>query len=88
MKKLLPGEPWFHPDMACLEVEPDLFFVGDVEGIEAAKRICRTCPLMDLCAQRALAAGEEYGVWGAMSAEERRKESLAQQESPPVRGTA
>lgn len=79
MKKLLPGEPWFHPDMACLEVEPDLFFSTNQEGIESAKSICRSCPLMVLCAQRALAAGEEHGVWGALTPEERRK-MLAQQD--------
>lgn len=78
MKKLLPGEPWFHPDMACLEVDPDLFFATDKEGIAEAKSICRTCPLVVLCAQRALAAGEEHGVWGALSAEER-KGMLTQQ---------
>lgn len=79
MTTLLPGEPWFHhPDMACLQVDPDLFFATDQQGIEEAKAVCRTCPLMELCGQRALAAREEHGVWGALDAEERRKMILDQ----------
>lgn len=71
MKTFLPGEPWFHhPDMACLEVDPDLFFSTDREGIAQAKRVCATCPLAAPCLQRAL-ANDEHGVWGGMSEQER-----------------
>lgn len=85
MKTLLPGEPWYHPDMACLEANPDIFFSTDREGIEAAKNICRTCPLVVRCAQRALATGEEHGVWGALSSEDRRK-MLTQRDPHGPRG--
>jgi len=37
---------------------------------EAAKRVCRRCPVMEACRQHALAA-EDYGVWGGMTAQER-----------------
>jgi WhiB family redox-sensing transcriptional regulator len=63
---------------ACRSTEPDLFFpVGTtglaVDQIEAAKRVCRTCEVVDTCLDFALATNQESGVWGATSEEERRK---------------
>lgn len=39
----------------------------------AAKRICAECPVMAECGQAALARREQYGVWGGMTEDERRK---------------
>jgi WhiB family redox-sensing transcriptional regulator len=36
-----------------------------------AKRICRTCPVIDSCRDYALRAPEAYGVWGALTPRER-----------------
>lgn len=85
MKKFLPGEPWFyHPDMACLEVDPDLFFSTDREGIAAAKRVCASCPLLAPCLQRALTNGE-HGVWGGTSEDERMNLLKEQERSHTLR---
>jgi WhiB family redox-sensing transcriptional regulator len=40
---------------------------------ERAKTICRGCPVLEQCRRHALAVREPYGVWGAMTAEERRR---------------
>ena len=63
---------------ACRHTEPDLFFpVGTtgpaIDQIEAAKRVCRSCEVVEPCLEFALATNQESGVWGATSEEERRK---------------
>jgi len=62
---------------ACREAEPDLFFpVGStgaaLRQIEAAKAVCRACPSLDPCLEFALRTGQDAGVWGATSEDERR----------------
>lgn len=62
---------------ACREADPDLFFPVGTTGaalrqIDAAKAVCRTCPSLDACLEFALSTGQDAGVWGATSEEERR----------------
>jgi WhiB family redox-sensing transcriptional regulator len=38
---------------------------------EAAKAICRSCPVISECARHALAVREPYGVWGGLSEDDR-----------------
>ena len=62
---------------ACRDAEPDLFFpVGSTGAalgqIEVAKAICRACPSLDPCLEFALRTGQDAGVWGATSEDERR----------------
>jgi WhiB family redox-sensing transcriptional regulator len=62
---------------SCRDADPDLFFpVGTtgpaVRQIEAAKAVCRSCPSLDPCLEFALRTGQDAGVWGATSEEERR----------------
>lgn len=37
-----------------------------------AKLVCATCPVNADCLQHALAVDERYGVWGGLTADERR----------------
>ncbi|WP_037608916.1 WhiB family transcriptional regulator [Streptacidiphilus rugosus] len=39
---------------------------------DAAKRVCAGCPVLEPCRAYALASREPYGVWGGLSAVERR----------------
>ena len=62
---------------ACLEKDPELFFPLSNTGptllqIEEAKAVCRSCPVVDTCLQWALESGQDAGVWGGMSEDERR----------------
>lgn len=56
---------------------PDLFFL-ETENAQhrvnfaLAKKLCATCPVRGLCLEYALDAGEEHGVWGGASPNDRR----------------
>ena len=63
---------------ACKDSHPELFFpigsTGDaLEEIDAAKAICRSCPVRKDCLAFAIETNQESGVWGGMSEDERRK---------------
>jgi WhiB family redox-sensing transcriptional regulator len=67
---------WRH-DAACRDVDPELFFpIGNTGPallqIDEAKQVCRRCPAIELCLQWALESGQDAGVWGGMSEDERR----------------
>lgn len=67
---------WRH-QAQCTDEDPELFFpVGNAGPallqIEEAKAVCRRCPVMDHCLQWALETGQEHGVWGGLSEDERR----------------
>jgi WhiB family transcriptional regulator, redox-sensing transcriptional regulator len=66
---------WRHR-AACRDEDPELFFpVGNVGPallqIEDAKAVCRRCDVVDQCLQWALESGQDAGVWGGMSEDER-----------------
>ncbi|MEU1179956.1 WhiB family transcriptional regulator [Streptomyces sp. NPDC005820] len=62
---------------ACRSEDPELFFPIGEDGpsrrqIEQARAVCRRCPVMRACGTWAVRHGERHGVWGAMTAGERR----------------
>ena len=62
---------------ACLDEDPELFFpIGNtgpaLTQIDEAKAVCRRCEVIDTCLKWALESGQDAGVWGAMSEDERR----------------
>ena len=64
-------------DAACLTVDPELFFpVGNtgpaVDQIDKAKVVCSRCTVTEMCLQYALETGQDSGVWGGLSEDERR----------------
>jgi len=64
-------------EAACREVDPELFFPIGNSGpallqIEEAKQVCRRCPVMQECLHWAIDSGQDAGVWGGMSEDERR----------------
>ncbi|KOU15354.1 WhiB family transcriptional regulator [Streptomyces sp. WM6372] len=67
---------WRH-EAACRWEDPDLFFPVGSSGpallqIEEAKAVCHRCPVRANCLQWALEGGQDLGVCGGMSEEERR----------------
>ena len=67
---------WRHR-AACRDEDPELFFpIGNtgpaLAQIEEAKKVCARCEVKDPCLQWALESGQEAGVWGGMSEDERR----------------
>ncbi|MFH8406948.1 WhiB family transcriptional regulator [Streptomyces sp. NPDC018019] len=70
--------PW-HAEAVCRRDEAGLFFAPSKEPTaarlareEAAKRVCARCPVMIECREHALLQPEPYGVWGGLTAAERR----------------
>lgn len=55
---------------------PDLFFPEGAAGfgdVRAAQKLCKKCPIQLQCAIYGVQAEEEHGVWGGLSAHDRRK---------------
>ncbi len=62
---------------ACRDLDPELFFpVGNAGPallqIDRAKQVCADCPVRAPCLEWALDSGQEAGVWGGTSEDERR----------------
>lgn len=62
---------------ACLDEDPELFFpIGNtgpaMMQIEEAKAVCRRCDVREKCLAWALESGQDHGVSGALSEDERR----------------
>ncbi|MFF5115139.1 WhiB family transcriptional regulator [Streptosporangium sp. NPDC000509] len=67
---------WRHR-AACRDVDPELFFpIGNtgpaLMQIEEAKQVCSTCSISEACLKWALESGQDAGVWGGLSEDERR----------------
>ena len=62
---------------ACLDEDPELFFpIGNTGPallqIEEAKSVCRRCEVVETCLNWPIVAGQDFGVWGGLSEDERR----------------
>jgi WhiB family redox-sensing transcriptional regulator len=67
---------WRHHAL-CRDVDPELFFpIGNtgpaLVQIDEAKQVCQRCSVLDSCRQWALDSGQDAGVWGGLSEDERR----------------
>lgn len=63
---------------ACGDEDPELFFpIGDgpvaQAQIERAKAVCARCPVVRECLAWALETGQDAGVWGGLTEQERRQ---------------
>jgi WhiB family redox-sensing transcriptional regulator len=75
---------------ACREVDPELFFPVGTNGpalaqIDEAKAICTGCNVTGECLTWAMESGQETGVWGGLSEDERH--ALRRQRLTPVSST-
>ena len=50
--------------LPCRVNDPELWFAELPQDVEAAKALCRDCPLLVECLQGALERAEPWGVWG------------------------
>jgi WhiB family redox-sensing transcriptional regulator len=57
----------------CRDHLPATFFPSEGVGVEVAKRICATCPVVDTCLEYALENHIDHGVWGGTSERQRRR---------------
>ncbi len=68
--------PDWRDDAACRDADPELFFPdGDNWSarvqVKMAKRICRGRRVSAACLNWALAGGQEAGIWGGLTEDER-----------------
>jgi WhiB family redox-sensing transcriptional regulator len=68
---------WRH-DAACRDKDPELFFPVGTSGpailqTARAKAVCWGCPVRSQCLTWALNSGQDAGVWGGKSEDERRE---------------
>ena len=63
--------PDWHADGLCNQTDPEAFYPEDGASLPA-RRVCAACPVQDTCLQDALDRAEPYGIWGGMSARQRR----------------
>jgi WhiB family redox-sensing transcriptional regulator len=76
-------------DGTCRRENPEVFFHPDGERgpsrrnrDEAAKAVCRGCPVLANCREHALAVREPYGVWGGLTEYEREATYVASADLP------
>jgi WhiB family transcriptional regulator, redox-sensing transcriptional regulator len=60
---------------ACRTSDAELFFpLSPTPGQEArAKAVCARCDVLPECREYAMRAGENEGIWGGMTPDERRR---------------
>lgn len=58
---------------ACREVEVEVFFAIDEASQREAVAICETCPVRSACLEHAVVNREQYGVWGGLREQDRKR---------------
>jgi WhiB family redox-sensing transcriptional regulator len=81
------GTPDWRDLAACRDTDPELFFPVGTAGpalrqVTQAKQVCARCLVCSPCLEWALASGQETGVWGGTSEDERRMLRRRRQERP------
>lgn len=66
------GEDW--RDLAeCQYADTSIFYPEENETADKAKSICAICPVQQQCLETAMRNREREGVWGGLTANERRR---------------
>ena len=73
--------PAWHQHGACRGADPNLFFPERGESVKEAKAVCARCPVRAECLEYALENHEVVGIWGGLSARERRQLSRTRREA-------
>jgi len=74
---LRDDERW-RESAACRNFAAERFFPQGASGlavevIQAAKAVCRSCPVSGPCLQFAMETDQEAGIWGGTEEDERRR---------------
>ena len=51
----------------CRDMDINIFFPEEGEGVKNAIKICKECPVRRACLINAITNNEEYGVWAGTS---------------------
>lgn len=83
-RHLPAGEPagdWVH-QAACVGLAPDLFHPTRGEHAGHAQAVCASCPVRNECLNWALRTGQEFGIWGGLSEQARKRIRMAERTCP------
>lgn len=58
---------------SCAQTDPEVFFPEKGDSTKQAKKICSLCDVTTQCLEYALDNDEQFGIWGGLSEQERRK---------------
>lgn len=72
----------WHRQAACRDEDPELFFPqgrNDVDAVHlaAVRAVCASCRVRTPCLEFALTHGQREGIWGGLTAHERKKLAVA-----------
>jgi hypothetical protein len=65
-------------------IEPDMWFDQTQKGQSIAVELCYKCPLILRCAAQAVENNEEFGVWGGLTPENRKRMKKNQTRRKPM----
>jgi WhiB family redox-sensing transcriptional regulator len=76
-------DPWT-ADAACNGLDPDMFFPQKGETSRPAKQVCLGCPVREECLSMAVELNLGFGIFGGLSARERRVVRRERGLAPPM----
>ncbi|WP_097930951.1 MULTISPECIES: WhiB family transcriptional regulator [unclassified Streptomyces] len=62
----------WHEEGICQTTDPEIFF-PEGGGAGNAIKVCDGCPVKRRCLDHALTAGEDHGIWGGTTRNQRRR---------------
>ena len=69
-------DPRATPVALCQQTDPEVFFPEKGSSAADAKKVCARCDIAQQCLEFALDTGEDHGVWGGRTPQERRRMRL------------
>jgi len=80
-------EPWMQEGL-CTQTDPEIFFPDRGEPTKPGKKVCGQCGVREQCLAYALENGEVIGIWGGLSARQRKRLGLPRLRSASSRTEA
>lgn len=68
-----PASGSWYDFAACKGMDPEPWYQTHPEAMAGPKAVCASCPVWRPCLAVALTRREKYGIWGGLSASERRR---------------
>lgn len=65
--------PIWDPAALCNQTDPEAFYPDKGDSPKDAKRVCNNCEISPKCLAWALLTNQQFGVWGGLTAIQRRK---------------
>jgi WhiB family transcriptional regulator, redox-sensing transcriptional regulator len=69
---LAPPGTW-QEHAACADADAELFFANEEDLQREALAYCGSCPVRSACLEHAIATSEQYGIWGGVREQDRRR---------------